>query len=221
MTASRTAAAIGLPLLPEPGQAADLSLQYDANGNVSSKTTPSGTTAYTYDALDRLDTESGPAGSRNHDFDGNDNRLTDGAGTTATFTPNSDRLATVNGVAVTLDAAGNVTADGAYRYVWDALNQLRELRTSGNALIASYFYDHRGLRSRTVTTAIAPQGAMTTYYHYDQQGRLIGESASSSVPLRTYVWNGDTLTGFIVHQPQRVVYTVRVDHLGSPFQVRR
>ncbi len=203
-----------------PAHAADLGLTYDANGNVSSRTTPAGTTTYTWDALDRIDTESGPAGSRDHEFDANDNRTSDGAGTMSSFTASTDRLATVNGIAVTLDAVGNVTYDGTFRYVWDARNQLRELRSAGNALIASYFYDYRGLRSRKVTTASAPQGAGTTFYHYDHQGRLVGESASSAMPLVTYVWNGDILTGVVVHQPVRSVYTVQVDQLGSPFQVR-
>lgn len=201
-------------------QAADLTLQYDANGNVSKKTTPSGVTNYTYDALDRIDTENGPAGNRNHDFDANDNRTTDGAGTTATITPNSDKLATINGINVTLDAVGNVTSDGTYNYAWDALNQLRELRTSGNALIATYYYDYRGLRTRKVTTSAAPQGVGTTFYHYDQDGHLLAETAPGQVPLMTYIWNRDILTGVIVHQPQRTVYTIQTDQLGSPFEVR-
>ncbi|UCV27889.1 RHS repeat-associated core domain-containing protein [Ferribacterium limneticum] len=203
-----------------PAQAADLDLDYDANGNVISKTTASGTTAYTYDKLDRLDTEAGPPGNRDHAYDPNGNRTSDGAGTTATFTPNTDRVATINGVSVTLDAAGNLTADGTYKYVWDDFGDLTELRKADNTLIATYYYDDRHRRTRKVTTVAAPQGAGTTFYIYDKWDHLLAEMGSSGEALMTYVWNGDILTGIIVHQPQRTVYTVQVDHLGTPYQVR-
>ncbi|HEY3299946.1 MAG TPA: RHS repeat-associated core domain-containing protein [Methylophilaceae bacterium] len=212
-------------ITPQAAYATDLTIQYDPDGNPISKTTPSGTTNYTYDALDRLDTESGATGARNHDFDGNANRTTNGAGTTQTYTANTDRLATVNGVAVTLDAVGNITYDGTYRYVWDAYNQLAELHKADNTLLASYVYDEQGLRLSKVTTSAAPQGASTIFYFYDPQGHLIAETggatlAQAQTPQMTYVWNGDKLTGVIVHQLSRVVYTVDLDHLGSPFQLR-
>jgi RHS repeat-associated protein len=205
---------------PLPTCFAGLDLGYDANGNVVSKTTPAGVTSFTYDPLDRIDPEAGPAGARNHDFDAGGNRTTDGAGTTAGFTPNTDRLAAINGVAVTLDAAGNLVSDGTYQYLWNSLGQLAELRKPDHTLIATYHYDHRNLRTRKVTTAAAPQGAGKTFYHYDQAGRLIAETTPGNTPQATYIWNGDILTGFIVHQPTRTVYTVQTDHLGSPFQVR-
>ena len=203
-----------------PAEAADLDLDYDANGNVISKTTTGGTTAYTYDKLDRLDTETGPPGNRDHAYDPNGNRTADGAGTTATYTANSDRVATLNGVSVTLDAAGNLTADGTYKYVWDDFGDLVELRKADNTLLATYYYDYRHRRTRKVTTAAAPQGADTVFYLHDQWDNLLAEMGSSGEALMTYVWNGDTLTGVIVHQPQRTVYTVQVDHLGTPYQVR-
>lgn len=203
-----------------PAHATDLSLGYDANGNVNSKTTPSGTTTFNYDALDRVQTEAGPAGARTHVYDPNGNRTSDTAGTTAAYTPNTDKLQTINGITVTLDASGNLTRDGTYIYVWNALNQLVELHKADNTLIASYFYDYQNRRSRKVTTVAAPQGASTTYYTYDEQSHLIAETGPNNQPFATYVWNGDTLTGFITYQPTRTVYTVQVDQLGSPFQVR-
>ncbi len=222
-TANLAIVACGLVLAlsnPTPTYAADLDLAYDPNGNISSKTTPSGTTSFTYDKIDRIDTETGPAGTRDHDFDAGGNRITDGAGTTASFTPNTDRIATINGISVTLDASGNLTSDGTYKYLWNGLGQLAELRKPDNTLIASYYYDHQNLRTRKVATAAAPQGASKTFYHYDQADHLIAETTPGNQPQATYIWNGDTLTGLIVPQPQRAVYTVQTDHLGSPFQVR-
>lgn len=204
----------------QPVYAADLDLDYDANGNVISKATPGGTATFSYDLLDRIDLEAGPAGSRNHDFDAGGNRTSDGAGTTAGFTSSTDRLATINGVSVTLDAAGNLTSDGTYKYLWNSLGQLGELRKPDNTLVATYYYDHQNLRTRKVTTAASPQGISKTFYHYDQAGHLIAETTPGNTPQATYIWNGDVLTGFIVHQPARTVYTVQTDHLGSPFQVR-
>lgn len=203
-----------------PAHATDLGLGYDANGNVNSRTTPSGTTTFNYDALDRVQNEAGPAGARTHVYDPNGNRTSDTAGTTAAYTPNTDKLQTINGITVTLDASGNLTADGTYLYVWNALNQLAELHKADNTLIASYYYDYQNRRSRKVTTTAAPQGATTTYYSYDGQNHLIAETGPGNQPIATYVWNGDTLTGFITYQPTRTVYTVQVDQLGSPFQVR-
>lgn len=90
--------------------------------------------------------------------------------------------------------------------------------SSGGQLLASYCYDYRGLRSRKVTTAAASQGAQTTLCHYDQRQHLIGESLVSNrtaIPQMTYVWRGNTITGIVVHQPTRKVYTVLADHLGS------
>ncbi|MFZ2974577.1 MAG: RHS repeat-associated core domain-containing protein [Ferribacterium limneticum] len=201
------------------GQAADLNLEYDANGNVISKATPGGTTNYSYDPLDRIDTEAGPAGSRNHDFDANGNRIFDGAGTSATYTPNSNRLATVNGISVTHDAAGYLVSDGQFKYVWDDFGDLVELRKPDNTLIATYFYDAFHYRTRKVTTAAAPQGVTTIFYHYLPDGHLLAETTPGNQPKATYVWNGDILTGYITYNP-RTAYTVQTDHLGSPFQIR-
>jgi len=56
----------------------DLDLAY-ADGQLAQRSTPSGTSSYTHDALDRLDSETGPAGARQHAYDPNGNRTTDGA----------------------------------------------------------------------------------------------------------------------------------------------
>ena len=38
------------------------------------------------------------------------------------------------------------------------------------------------------TTAAAPQGISKTFYHYDEAGHLIAETAPGSQPLLTYIW---------------------------------
>jgi RHS repeat-associated protein len=87
--------------------------------------------------------------------------------------------------------------------------------------LASYFYDHRGLRSRKVTTAAAPQGTGTVVYHHDEAGHLLAETSASGAPLITYVWRDDTPQALIVHAGgnKKVLY-LEVDHLGSPIAAR-
>src|SRR6185436_19811671 len=74
---------------------------------------------FTQDALHRIDSDAGAYGSNAYSYDANGNRLTrvhtSGGVTTQTLTYASDsnRLATHDGQTVTLDAAGNTTADPA------------------------------------------------------------------------------------------------------------
>lgn len=216
------AAALGVASLfvSLPAQAGD-SYSYDELGNVKQISNEQGTRTYTYDEINRLKTEVGVTGARTHSYDANSNRTSDGAPspTSATFSANSNRLATINGSAVILDANGNVTNDGVYTYTWNDAGQLSILRAVGNPISAYYYYDYRNRRTRKVTTAVAPQGVQTVVYHYDQSDHLIGESLLNATPLRTYVWLGDTPTAVIEHaavsNPPRTLY-LQVDHLGSP-----
>jgi RHS repeat-associated protein len=138
-----------------------------------------------------------------------------------TLKPGSNVLASIAGVAVQHDAAGNLTQWGNLGFTWNELGQLETLSRNGQT-VATYAYDWRGLRTRKTTTAQAPQGALTTLYHYDPEGHLIGEStvqANSLTPQKTYLWRDDTLTGVVVHQPTRQVAVILTDHLGSPIEV--
>jgi RHS repeat-associated protein len=200
-----------------PAHAAQ-SYTYDENGNVQSITTDQGTRTYTYDEVDRLDTEAGAGGVRDHAYDKNGNRTTDGAGSAATYAPNSDRLATINGQSVTLDAAGNLIGDGSYAYTWDGAGRLKTV-SQGTSLLATYFYDYRNRRTRKETTAAAPQGTGVVVYHYDQWDRLIGETRGDGTPLRTYAWQEEQPLAVIEHaavsSPERILY-LELDQLGTP-----
>ena len=79
-------------------------------------------------------------------------------------------MSTRLGLAVTHDAAERLTADGTGRtFAYNQAGQLYQVR-QGGTLIATYYYDGNGLRTRKVTTASAPQGAQTVIYGYDEQG---------------------------------------------------
>jgi len=132
---------------------------YDGNGNLLQYTGTESPT-FTYDALDRLDTASSPAfGSRDYDYDRNGNRtrrVADGTVTAYAYLPASNRMDTLDGTPVNLDANGNTlalrgmvlgytpdnrlaTAGGVARYGYNALGQLtrkdtRLVRTRGGLI---------------------------------------------------------------------------------------
>lgn len=211
----REVAVVVVGLLPLSAGATD-TYQYDELGNLKARTTSTGTHSYIYDEVNRLDQETGPTGARDYAYDPNGNRTTNGAGTTATYTANSDRLATLNGTSVSLDAAGNLTSDGTNTYTWDAAGRLKTVSRS-NRLWATYFYDYKHRRSRKETTSRAPQGAQTVIYHYDQNDRLIGETLADGTPIKTYVWHDEGLAAILNHATTPpTLLSLEMDHLGTP-----
>ena len=167
-------------------QAETTRLQFDPNGNVTQRSTPQGTTTYGYDALNRLQSESGPAKTQSFSYDPNSNRLTDGSGS-YTYSPTANRFNTRLGINVSYDPAGNITADGTGRtFTYNQAGQLYQA-LKGGILQATYYYNHQGQRVRKVTSASAPQGAQTVLYQYDLQGHLLVELTGTGTPIRTYV----------------------------------
>ncbi|BAL27421.1 RHS repeat-associated core domain-containing protein [Azoarcus sp. KH32C] len=194
--------------------------QYDELGNLQVLTTTTGVHTYTYDEINRLDQESGPTGARDHVYDANGNRSTDGVGTTATYAPNSDRLATVNGTTVSLDAAGNILSDGVNTYTWDGAARLKTV-SRGNKLWVTYYYDYKSRRTRKETTSRAPQGAQVVVYHYDLEDRLLAETLADGTPLKTYVWDDGRLLAQLDHATTPpTLLTFDTDHLGTPRTAR-
>ena len=124
-----------------------------------------GAITYTYDAAGRRVSQSGSLASD-----------TLPAGTTAAATVNLDnRLTSWNGQAYSYDADGNLTGNGADTYVWNARNQLAQIK-QGTWVIASFSYDPLG---RRVDTNL--NGA-TTGYLYDGLNAVLethGNTATS------------------------------------------
>ena len=201
--------------LGTPAAWADASVQYDAAGNVIQRSTALGATTYTYDALDRLNSEVGPAKTQSFSYDANGNRLTDGMGS-YTYPATSNKMSTRLGTAVTHDAAGHLTSDGSGKtYVYNQAGQLSQVK-QGATLLATYYYNYRGERSRKVTSAAAPQGAQTVLYHYDQQSHLIAETSGTGAPLRTYVWRDEAPLAQIEYVPSRRVLYYELDQTNTP-----
>ena len=129
---------------------------YDAAGNRTSITTPSGTVRYTFDALNRIATVSDASGTTSYTYDAVGNLA-------STTTPNQVSTA----------------------YTYDARNRLTHVVTTGpGGLIASYTYtlDAVGKRTRVVEAGAGTM-ARTVDYTYDAAGRLMRETIDAAGSL--------------------------------------
>ncbi len=187
-----------LTVLSRQVWAVDLARSYDANNNLTSRTTAAGTTTFTYDRLNRLASETGPARTQNFGYDPNGNRTSDGSGS-YTPAPSSNRYATIRASTASYDAAGNLLALATgsplatRTFTYNQAGRLAEVR-QGGVLLASYTYNANGQRSRKTLTAQGaaalglPATALTIVFHYDLSGNLLAETSGSGTPIRTYVW---------------------------------
>jgi RHS repeat-associated protein len=160
-------------------------LIYDANGNLKEKT-GTATATFSYDALDRLKDETLTGLTQGFTYDANGNRKSDGLGT-YDYLAQSNRLSTTPNGAITLDAAGNVTAQGNRSFSYFGNGQLRDITEAGT-VIAAYAYNSERQRTRKTVNG------ETTVYHYDLAGHLLMETDAAGTPKRAYVWvNGRPL----------------------------
>ncbi|GBC60970.1 RHS repeat-associated core domain-containing pro tein [Desulfonema ishimotonii] len=190
----------------------DIRYGYDAKGNRTSVRTPSGTTAYAYDELNRLRTVTEPDGmsetAYTYDTVGNRKTVTCPNGTeTEYFYDDLNRLegmenrkadgTLISSYEYDLGDAGNrlsVTENTGrvVNYDYDDLYRLvgEEILdpTSGNETV-SYTYDDFGNRlSKTDATG-------TTSYHYDDNDQLYAEILPDGTTVSYgYDDNGNTLT---------------------------
>lgn len=218
--ASRVLCIAAFIFSPLTAHAETAALQYDNNGNIIQRTINPGTptqatTTYTYDPLNRIKSEAGPAKTQSFSYDENGNRLSDGTASYI-YELTSNRMSTRLGLAVAHDGAGRLTADGTGRtFDYNQAGQLAQVK-QGGTLIASYYYDGNGLRTRKVTTASAPQGVQTILYVYDQWGKIIAEVSGSGAPIRAYIWRDNTTVAQIEYIPSRKILYFETDHLNTP-----
>ncbi len=85
---------------------------FDGNGNLNAITdTLLSNSSHSYDALNRLNTSSGPFGARDYEYDKNGNRaqlIADSQTTAYTYEPTSNRLDQIGSTDVLLDYTGNL-----------------------------------------------------------------------------------------------------------------
>ncbi len=122
---------------------------------------------------------------------------------------NSNRLDSISGtdaISFGYDANGNTTSKGNFTYTYGDNNRLVEVKLS-STVIATYSYNGRGERVKKVASGV------TTYFHYDEQGRLLVEIDDTGNTIREYVYlNGAPLAAI----DGTAIYTIHNDHLGTP-----
>jgi RHS repeat-associated protein len=121
-----------------------MTLVYDANGNRTSVSTPAGSTTYTFDARNRMETAAA-----------------DGLTTTTAYTADGKKAAVIypNGTSA--------------HYQYHPSNRVKSISNqSGDAIISHYSYQYDPNGNRTVQTEVQNGATETTTYGYDRLDRL-------------------------------------------------
>lgn len=135
--------------------------------------------------------------------------------------------------ALTHDAAGNLTGDGAFLYTYDPWNHLTQVHRAYHdgsgvdgdgdgstadpergSLVASFTYDGLGRRVSKAVTNMADLDA--TYYYYYDGDRCVEVRNGSHEPIKNYVWapmsSPDAGAGTSVGGPGYVDELVQIIH---------
>jgi RHS repeat-associated protein len=179
-----------------PQTLAAYGFSHDGNGNPLTQTVSEGLPtfvaddrAFTVDRLNRLTGteyfENGQVESTTFDLVGNRESHTDRAGTVTAFgTVNAaNEYPTIGGIAVTYDAAGNLSVDqNGRQYSYEEHNRLTQIKAADETVLANYTYDALGRR----ITFNDPVAAVTTRYYYDGQS-VIEERNGADARVRFHV----------------------------------
>lgn len=176
-------------------------LGYDLDGNLVSSTPASGNraTAYTYDALGRLITQTDPVSatdqvniSYGYDAAGNRTRYTDGRGNSTIYTVNT--LGLPEKVIEPSTTAHPAAADRTWTASYDAAGNAVALLSPGGVTRTRVFDAAGRLQTETGANAEAPTAARNLTYDLD--GRLATSSTidststpGSSTGVNTYTYN--------------------------------
>ena len=144
---------------------------------------------YGYDNLGRLNQASsiGGAQSFSHDASGNrTGKVVGSAMTNYAIAPASNRITQASGaqnVTYSSDANGSIVGSAAGQFAYDARGRMKSTQTA----LGNVQYKVNALGQRVSKTV---QGT-TTVFHYDPEGKLIGETIESSNRWTDYVYLGD------------------------------
>jgi RHS repeat-associated protein len=204
----------------------NLSYGYNLADNVTSVTdnlAAGRNQTFTLDDLQRLTSATGAYGSITYTYDAADNRLTrnlsGGPSETFTYGTTDNRLQSqaVTGQPLrsfTTNAAGDITLDdrGSGNTVSIAIgaDARPETITVAGTGATTVTYKHNAFGERVSRV----EGATTTHFHYDQDGRLLAESDGTGALVREYLWLGDKPLGLVVGPvASATLYFVHADHL--------
>ncbi len=169
-----------------------LNYDYDRNGNVLSirDSVPDGSESFAYDGLNRLTSASGFYGVLNYRYDPVGNLIGEsnsGVALNLAYAPGTNRLNLVSAGGKTIrqftyTPTGNVATDrDGDKHLTLAYNQDDRLASvavenGGPSATYQYFYDAFGQRVHKQKQGRGP----STMYHYDDAGRLLEETDSTS-----------------------------------------
>jgi RHS repeat-associated protein len=203
------------------GNVQDLSYGFNLgtsdNGNVLSMSavgSQSFNRTYSYDALNRLQSLSGPGDtctglSWTYDAWGNRTDQSVTGGSCNSFHQPTNTTNRLSGTGYQYDAAGNLINDGSHSYTYDAENRIIQV-DGGNT--ASYVYDAMGHRVRKMV------GSSWTDYVYGLSGNVVTEYTSpqgTCAPIcwaTSFIYLGGSL---VAEYKDGTTYFVHKDHLGS------
>jgi YD repeat-containing protein len=159
---------------------------YDGVGNVRSigDSGPGMGQTFTYDALDRLETVTGPL-FIGYSYDAHGNRRT-GWANTFVYDPATLRLIEQNGEPFTYDANGNLESTVSGTFTYTEGNLLASATLAGGNT-TTYAYDADTWRAKRTTVSDV------TYYGRGLQGELLTEvkvPTTGAVTVRDYVYAG-------------------------------
>jgi RHS repeat-associated protein len=210
---------------------------YDLNGNRTFMIDPTGTTIYTYDALNRLTSITNNKGlvtSFTYDALGRRTSMTHGNGVVTNYSYDAASqlahlthqlgAATINSFDYTYDKVGNrktkVDGNGSYNYTYDTLNRLLQATNPlpSNPL-ETYNYDPVGNRTSSNQNGASAFNQANQLledvnftYQYDNNGNLTRKTPKTPGPFTSYEYDAENKLVRVVINGTTVNY--KYDGLG-------
>ena len=200
-----------------PSQQMEQSYSYDGNGNLESVQAANAYLArynrtYAYDALNRLESATGPYGTIGYTYDGVGNRLTrtiNGQSANYSYLTGTNRLDAISGseyLDFSYDANGNITGLGNKTLIYNQDNRLVRVEMGGVPL-GEYAYNGLGQRVKK------DGGGVTTIYHYGFDGNIVAESLPDGTAVSDYVYMGEAR---VAKAKSSGIYYYHNDRIGTP-----
>jgi RHS repeat-associated protein len=208
----------GRMVVSNPGATHEKAYTYDNNGNLTSITAPSlphHTRVFGYDNLDRLEHAEGPWGIVDYTYDDVGNRLTktvDSVTETYNYISGSNKLDTVDGTtSYTYDNNGNITNIGNRVLIYNQNNRLIRVEENSTPL-GEYTYNALGQR------ILKEVDSITTVFHYDFDGNIIGESDVSGDFSKEYLYRSSNRLALVDYSADTngEIYFLGNDRIGTP-----
>jgi RHS repeat-associated protein len=204
-----------------PGQDIETYYTYDANRNLTGITATNHerlNRTFGYDALNRLTSATSYYETLAYEYDKVGNRTSRTKNTDTpdqyTYLTGTNKLDQITGqtnVAFTHDDNGKITVKGNMGFVYDQSNRLVEALVDSSA-VADYTYNALGQRA---TKTGYGGSTVTTVFHYDFDGNIIGESETDGDFTKEYLYMGSSRMA-MVDVPTGALYYYLNDQQGNP-----